>query len=384
MDWLDYLDPVELEKPEDYYLHNKETISKKIKIHTESTEIGDIGQYNLALIGVPEDRNSLNKSTSLAPNKIRSELYKLISPARKTSIIDLGNIKAGNTYTDTYFALKEICYKLLCNNINIIIIGGSQDLTLGAFQALENYQDKINLAVIDYVIDSRKDALDSNADSYLFELMLKKKKLSRLAHLGHQTYLTTQENITLLNKLYFDAIRLGEVRADIKKIEPILRDCDLISFDIGCIRQSDAPGHFRPTPNGFYAEESCLIARYAGVADKARIFGLFEVNTKLDRNNQTAALAAEIIWHYLDGLEIRVVESPSDENNNFKTFIVTNSDLDEDMVFYKSMNTERWWMKIPGSNIDTPSVIACSEDDYKIACNHEIPSSWWKNFQRLI
>jgi formiminoglutamase len=93
-----------LERPEEYFLQSEEILSKKIDVHTQSFELGNLSNYNIALVGIPEDRNSYNKGAALAPNKIRSELYKLISPELKTTIIDLGNIKAGNTYSDTYFA----------------------------------------------------------------------------------------------------------------------------------------------------------------------------------------------------------------------------------------------------------------------------------------
>ena len=256
MELLDYLNPVELEKPEEFYLQSDELFSKKIDIHTASFELNDLSEYDIAILGVPEDRNSFNKGASLAPDKVRGELYKLIASNAKTKIVDLGNIKPGNTFSDTYFALKDLSYKLLCDNVILIVIGGTQELTLPIFQSFELYQDKINLTVFDFRIDSHKNALTSNSDSYLFEILLRKRKLFKFAHAGHQAYLTDKHNLELINKLFHEAIRLGEVRSDIKKIEPILRDSDFVSLDMGCIRQSDAPGHFRATPNGFYSEEA--------------------------------------------------------------------------------------------------------------------------------
>jgi formiminoglutamase len=383
MELIDYLDPVELEKPDEYFLQSEEIISKKIDIHTANFDLGDLSRYDIALLGIPEDRNSFNKGAALAPNAIRGEFYKLISSTSKTKIIDLGNLKSGNTFSDTYFALKEVVYRLLCDNIIIVLIGGTQELTFPAFQAFENYQDKINIAVFDSRIDSHKEAIKSTADSYLFELLIKKRKLFKFVHAGHQVYLTDKHNIDLINKLFHDAIRLGEIRSDIKMIEPVLRDSDMISFDVSCIRQSDAPGHFRPTPSGFYSEEACQIARYAGTGDLVRLFGLFEVNPRLDINNHTSALAAQMIWHFIDGVECRVVEIPHSEDTNFKTFIVGHTDLDYDMTFYKSMNTERWWLEIPNIKGGDPVIISCSYDDYQTACNHEVPNIWWKNFQKL-
>lgn len=383
MDFSDYIDPVELEKPEQHYLHSDDLFPRTITINTASFEIGDLSQYDTAILGLPEERNSFNKGTALAPDNIRGELYRLISPVNKLKIIDLGNLKSGNTYTDSYFALKEIVYQLLCNNVTIILLGGSQDLTLPAFQAFENFQEKINLVTVDSKIDSHKESLTSNSDSYLLELLLKKRKLFKFVNIGHQAYLTEKNSLDIVNKLFHEAIRLGQVRSDIKMIEPILRDSDIVSFDVGAIRQSDAPGHFRHTPNGFYSEEGCQISRYAGISDRLRLFGVFETNSRLDQNNHTAALVAQMIWHFIDGLEYRNIESPEGENSNFKTFIVGHTDLDYDMTFFKSMVTERWWLEVPDVKNNSSVIIACSDNDYQVACNHEVPDIWWKTYQKL-
>jgi formiminoglutamase len=251
------------------------------------------------------------------------------------------------------------------------------------FSSFENYQDKINLSAFDARIDSQKEALKSTSDSYLFELLLKKRKLFKFVHAGHQAYLTEKHSLELIQKLFHDAVRLGQIRNDLKMVEPILRDTDIVSFDIGCVRQSDAPGHYRPTPNGFYAEEACQIARYAGLGDMVRAFGVFEINSKLDVNNHTAALGAQMIWYFIDGVNCRTIETPSSEDSNFKTFIVSHNDLDFDMTFYKSMNTERWWLEIPNAQGKNAVVVSCAQDDYTTACSHEVPEIWWKNFQKL-
>ncbi|MBN1115654.1 MAG: formimidoylglutamase [Bacteroidales bacterium] len=383
MELIDFLDPVELEKPDEYYLKSQDLFSKNITINTENTNLNNLSSFNIAILGVPEDRNSFNKGAALSPTAIRSELYKLMSTEGRQKIIDIGNIKAGNTYTDTYIALKEVILILLGNNLNILVIGGTQELTLPIFLAFENYQQKINLVTIDSRIDSNKDALELNSDSYLLEILLKKKKLFKYVNVGHQAHFTEKRDLELLNKLFHEAVRLGEIRTDIKKIEPVLRDADIVSFDMSAVRHSDSPGYYRASPNGFNAEEACQIARYSGMSDLARVFGVFEANARLDSNNHTAALVAQMLWYYIDGMENRFTETPDSENNNFKTFIVSHDDLDYDMTFFRSMLSDRWWLEVPNIKNNLSVVIACSHDDYVTACNHEVPEIWWKTFQKL-
>jgi hypothetical protein len=57
MNLNDYFDPVELEKPEEYLPVNHSIFGRNIKINTPSDPIDEISDYQIALVGVPEDRN---------------------------------------------------------------------------------------------------------------------------------------------------------------------------------------------------------------------------------------------------------------------------------------------------------------------------------------
>ena len=134
-----------------------------------------------------------------------------------------------------------------------------------------------------------------------------------------------------MRKLNHDLIRIGEARSEIGETEPLFRDSDLITFDISAVRQSDAPGTFAPSPNGFYTEEICLLSRYAGLSDKLKIFGLFEVNPVLDSRYQTSSLAAQILWFMLEGVSQRTPEAGligKDRNGRFVQYHVSINDLD--------------------------------------------------------
>jgi hypothetical protein len=43
----------------------------------------------------------------------------------------------------------------------------------------------------------------------------------------------------------------------------LLRDADLVSFDISAVKQSEAPASRFASPNGLAAEDACQLARYA-------------------------------------------------------------------------------------------------------------------------
>jgi len=168
------------------------------------------------------------------------------------------------------------------------------------------------------------------------------------------------------------------VRKSIHLTEPLFRDSDVAIFDISSVRQSDAPGSTTPSPNGFYGEEICLLARYAGISDNLKIFGLFDLNPDQDIRNQTAALSAQIIWFFLEGFSQKQYKTPHLSNANSGRFIryhVRVTDLDEDLIFVKSNLTERWWMEVQAED-SGPFYIACSHEDYMKANHNEVPERW--------
>lgn len=383
MDLFDLLDPVSLEKPEEYLIASPNIFGKHIKTHTPDFKPTELENYKVALLGVPEDRNSYNRGASLAPDRIREQLYQLYRINGDLGIVDLGNIRQGNTYSDTYVAVKEIMHQLLSQNIVTILLGGTQELTIPVFQVFESHRSSINLTTIDRTIDIVKDSLKTTAESYLTELLFKKRTLFKYCNLGHQIHLTDVKNLDLIGKLYHDALRLGEIRANMPMVEPVLRDSDIVSFDISAVRQSDSPAFFNPSPSGFYSEEACQLAKYAGLSERVSTFGIFEVNPKHDILHQSASLSAQMIWYFLDGFSCRTPEYPDSESKNFKTFIVGHTDLDYEITFYKSLVSERWWMEIPNPRKKENMLVSCSYEDYQTACSQEVPDLWLKSFQKL-
>jgi hypothetical protein len=182
-----------------------------------------------------------------------------------------------------------------------------------------------------------------------------------------------------------ELVRIGDVRQAIYLTEPLFRDSEAVVFDISAVRQSDAPGTFCPSPNGFYGEEICLLSRYAGISDKLKVFGLFDVNPEYDIRFQTTCLAAQIIWFFLEGFSQKQYETPSlNESNSgrFTRYHVRVTDLEDDLIFIKSNLTDRWWIEINAEQ-DEMQYIACSHEDYLKANVNEVPDRWVKAVARL-
>mgnify|MGYP005830096727 FL=1 len=144
-----------------------------------------------------------------------------------------------------------------------------------------------------------------------------------------------------MEKLYFDAFRLGNTVSNLSSVEPVMRDADVVSFDLSSI-QSEGLGYMHPEHvNGFTGREACAIARYAGLSDRVSVFGIFEY--LLSEKTETAsALVAQLIWYFIEGVNYRIEESLADRGTAFLHYNVPVED--EVLSFYKSTKSERWWI----------------------------------------
>jgi arginase family enzyme len=380
-----YLEPV-INNFQDYYpARYKHSLFADNIIHytPEANILHDFTKFDIALLGVPEDRHSYSQGCNLAPDFIRKELYRLFCPYKMPGILELGNLKTGKKPEDTYFALLEITKALLTEGIVLIIIGGGQDLTYPLFLAFEQLKRTINITCIDSKIDIGDVSGEICSDSFISRIILQQSNsLFNFSGIGYQNYLVPQSELALTDKLFFDTFRLGTVRSDIYSVEPILRDTHLLSFDISSVRQSDAPGQNHPSPNGLFAEEACLLARFGGIGDNCSVFGLFEVNPDHDRQSQTIRLSAQIIWHFIEGVSER--KKGFDRHDSSK-YIVKLEGIKQEITFYRCKKTDRWWLEIPYIKGKEEKIItiACSSKDYEISCQGDIPDRLWKVYQKL-
>ncbi len=386
VDLNDYFNPVSIESPDYVYLTGQAVFPHTIKIHTENAPVREIGKYRIALLGVPEGRNSPNSGSQNGPDAVRSQLYSLARIPGKTRIIDLGNMKQGTSFNDTLAGLTDVVSFLIRENVFPVIIGGSSALVTALDKALSLEKKKYTLATVDSRIDYCQEKKGIDSLNYLNAIINNHKStLSHYINIGYQTYLNDQQVINRFLKRRSEIVRIGDVRQAIYLTEPLLRDSDIAVFDISAVRQSDAPGTVSPSPNGFYGEEICLLARYSGISDNLKIFGLFEVNPGLDIRNQTSGLAAQIIWFFLEGFSQKQYEAPAlgpATAGRFTKYHVRVTDLDDDLIFVKSNLTDRWWMEI-SSDKDHTTYIACSHDDYIKANRNEVPDRWVGAVERL-
>lgn len=350
----------------------------------------ELNNFKIAILGVMDSRgHAENSGCETGPNYIRKQLYQLHNFEPNLPVIDLGNILPGLNFSDTLIALREVTKTLYQKQIISIVLGGDMSLTLGQYQGMRNDDVMLDMAVIDERIVIMEPEEDSSVheSNYLFRLFTEKpNRIRDFKLLGYQTYFNHGRDLDILEQMQMETFRLGALREDMMDIEPLIRDADLLSFNISALKACDAPGYILASPNGFFSDEACQIMRFAGASDKLSSVGIFNYNPELDSRNITAIGIAQMIWYFIEGVNIRKQDYPVVDEKSFQKFIINIEDEDNEIVFLKSKKSDRWWFHIPilqnGSKKKIYKMVPCSYKDYQTAINNEIPERWVREFSR--
>jgi formiminoglutamase len=380
-----FLTPVQDRLIEQLELQHSQVIGQSLRIHTATVE-PDLKGVKMAIVGVLESRNSVDYiGQDFQLSEIRKAFYKLFPGNWTHNIADLGDIQKGETVEDTYFALIQVLSNLIKDNIIPIIIGGSQDLTYANYRAYDKISSMINIVNVDKSFDLGDSSKPITNESYLGKIILEQPyNLFNYTALGFQTYFNSQEEIDLMEKLYFESFRLGSIIPNISVVEPVLRDADLVTLDINSVKSSEVSPKQKYSPNGFTGREICAISRYAGISNKVSSFGVYEYNPSMD-DEATAMLVAQVLWYFIEGVNCRVKDDDFKDLNSYLKFTVLVES--EELVFFKSKKTERWWIEIPFleySNTKSKQhpLLACTYEDYVSATSGIIPERWYKAYKK--
>lgn len=357
--------------------------------HFFDGKIPENKNFDLYVLGVNEDRfRPEYNGCSEAANAVRRELYGLIKPRKDLSILDLGNIKAGAAISDTHFALTQTLAPLLKERSVVILIGGSQDLIAAQYAAFQGVSANLQVLVVDAKAEMQMQE-SPQLNNYLPRIISHEPDyLFTLTQAGYQGYYVEPETYDAFERMNFDMIRLGSLRGNLPEIEPYLRDAQMMAFSMQAIRGSDAMGQKKPSPNGLTGEEACQISRYAGMGNELRCAGFFDFNPSEDSNGACALLLAQMIWYFIDGFTARRPDYPIAESKDYLIYRIAISNHNEELTFYKSILTDRWWMEIPypheRSKHDGKFLMPCSYKDFQTAQNNELPDKWIKTYHKLV
>jgi len=357
------------------------TIGESISVFSEGN-FPDFQKAEVAIFGINENRGVLcEDSVSMNMDKVRKSLYSLYMGNWKIRIIDLGDFKIGKEITDTYFAITDLISNLMSDGVVPIVIGGGQDLCYPIYKSYDSFNKGINICSIDSKFDMiSPNTLRLNSNNYLGNIIKEDPNhLNSFTNIGFQSYFVQKDEVHEMEKMFFETFRLGDFRQNIEEAEPYLRNSDLIIFDASSIKQSDSPGVVAPSPNGLFSHEACILSRYTGMSERVSSFGIFEINSEKDINNQTSHLISQVIWYFLEGFSLRIGDFPTKKtiSKNFKKYVVPLDEEDFQFIFYKSKLSGRWWISSVTSaetSLNREMILPCSYKDYLDSVSGKIPA----------
>jgi len=340
-----------------------------------SEEFPDLDDVQVAIVGCGEQRGSgLIHGHSDAPDLVRRQFYSLYYWHSDVKIADLGNIREGSLYTDSYAALRTVVHELINDGKTVIILGGSHDLTLPQYGAYVDNGKTIEASCVDALIDLNIDS-PFRQESFLMEMLTSEPNYIRhYNHIAFQSYYVHPRMLETMDKLRFDCYRVGSVKENIDEMEPVIRNSSLFSFDISAIAHTYAPSN-SVSPNGLNGEEACVLMRYAGMSPNVNSIGIYGYDPAHDKEDLTAKQIAHMIWYLLDGRSRGKREVQLDQRDSFNEYHIAFAEVET--TFLQSKKTGRWWMQLPNK-----SFIACSYKDYLLASSNEIPERWLRAQER--
>lgn len=362
-------------------ISESQTLGNKLKIHSEKAGIPSFKGAGIAIVGIQETRSigqPHQRKQNL--NGIRKALYSLYIGNWNNNIIDLGDIPIGEKEKDSHKALHDIAKEMYQRNILLIAFGGSQENTLGLCSVFNEFEVYYNLTSIDYKFDFGGDGSLISPDSYMSKLIANRPNyMTNFCNLGYQSYKVAQDEIDLMERLYFESIRLGTLTSDLKVVEPLMRDSDIVSMDMTAVKSNELQGGLTQV-NGLTAQQFCALARYVGISDRVRFVGLCNI----PESSASSNLTAQSVWYIIEGMHYRVNEYPFSTKENSVRYVVSCDD--QELIFYQSSLSKRWWLEVQpeyDSNLESV-LISCSEKDFYSAEKGTVPERWWKAIRRSI
>lgn len=335
---------------------------------------------DLALVGVNEWRGTAAGAPAYGhgPNRVRERFYQLQKGTGAVRLVDLGNLRPGLTLDDTYERLREIVAALLEHNTLPVLLGGGHDLDYGQFLAYETLDRPVSFAVVDSRPDMAAPMPHTPPEtSHLRRMLVHEPNFTfSLAHLGHQQYLTPPEVLVALEKLHFETMSVGEIRADKRLAEPLLRLADFLSVDVSALRWQDAPGYYPPSPFGLGNEDMTQLCWYAGHNDQLTSLGLYGYRPDHDPHGLAASTLATMLWYFVEGYYHRRPETGFG-TYRFLTYTLVLPGTPAEIVFYKSRRGDKWWMQVESlGDANVKRVVPCTHQDYLFAAQGDLPERW--------
>jgi formiminoglutamase len=286
--------------------------------HLLGSDLGPRDVPHAILIGFPCDegvrRNGGRVGASSGPDALRHALYHLTpDPAsesfeavlRRTR--DLGNLEITPDLEVSQRALADVLAPFLERGVFVIVLGGGHETSYGHFLGYARRKQSVDILNWDAHADVRELKNGGGHSGSPFRQMIQDPSgcCRRYTVAGLQRHLVAHAHYEFVRQ-HGRALWRDEVTAE--AIQQLYRGTGspaLVSFDLDAVSQAEAPGVSAPNPGGLSSELWLQAAYQAGRCSAVTSADVVELNPSVDRDHQTARLAALTVWRTLRGLADR-------------------------------------------------------------------------------
>lgn len=335
------------------------------EIKTEKWQLGtlfsrEIPENGIVLVFCSDYRGIENGNAEILDFKtVRRELYKLSKLDFEVPICDLGDLISGKSHQDTHYILQEILSMCHYKNAIPVVVGGSNDLALSLFSALNFHQKNINYTQISNIISLANEGEEITEKNFLSRILSSKSfSIKNYHHLGYQKHLNEIDSVKLMKEVEFDIIRLAEMMYSTEKTEPFFRRADLVTLNCDAVESLGDGFSVNPQINGLNRREICAYMKEIGLSENLKSVGIFNFNAESEDflNHQ---LLAQIIWHLIEGINI---QKSHPKERSYETFWVM---IDENQhAFQRDTFSNLWYF---GEDEKAENWIPCAKWEYEEA-----------------
>ena len=194
--------------------NNDRKMVNLIKNDPESYEVS-----KFVILGCPQDlgviRNGGRKGSSIGPNAIRSQFYKMSYPKeiKNISIFDLGDLIISSDLEDIHINQETVVKKVLSDDKIPIVLGGGNDISYPDLKALNATSKNIFAINIDQHLDIRDMSKPNSGTPYRMLIEENILNNNNFIELAIQQFSNSYIYYNFLEKLNFSIFTLDDINA---------------------------------------------------------------------------------------------------------------------------------------------------------------------------
>jgi formiminoglutamase len=274
----------------------------------------------VSLVGFPCDqgvtRNNGRAGAADAPAAIRQALGRLTpdaeSPAAFVHVAertaDGGDVEITGNLERDQERLGERLAPMLAAGGMVIVLGGGHETAYGHVLGYVRAGLPVTLVNWDAHCDVREpvDGHGTSGTPFRQALTHPSALARRYAVAGLQPHSVAASHLAFVRSHGEAVWRQDVTRATILKLYADPATAIMASFDLDAVDRAHAPGVSAPNSAGLSVDLWLEAAYRAGAVPNVRSAEVVELNPRVDRDGQTAALAALTVWCLLKGVSDRI------------------------------------------------------------------------------